>query len=239
MKNPPRYLGGYERVISKAGQLSVNPASVVFRIARPAVFPILGSMKRTIRHIVHSLVLAGLCAGSLSQAVAAEDLTAFQLIKEGNRHVGEDAKDKVTQIRSEKSIGSLTPTIWYVVYYDPDATAKATEVKFGAGRKLEVKRPARLFELAGKNYLALPKEKLKTDSDKALDIATKDPLLKNLKLTASRMTLEKWEEQPVWKVRLWAAKLRNPGKDADIGEIFIAAEDGKVVRNDLHIDRVD
>ena len=48
-----------------------------------------------------------------------------------------------------------------------------------------------------------------------------------------------FEEMPVWKVRIWAAKLRNPNKDVDIGEVFIAAEDGKVVRNDLHIDRVD
>jgi hypothetical protein len=170
---------------------------------------------------------------------AAEELTAFQLVKEGNRHVGEDAKDKVTQIRSEKSIGSMTPTIWFVVYYDPDATAKATEVKFGAGRKLEVKRPARILELAGKTHTPLPKEKLKTDSDKALDIATKEPILKNLKLTASRMTLERWDDMPVWKVRLWAAKLREPSKDADIGEVFIAADEGKVVKNDLHINRVD
>ena len=175
----------------------------------------------------------------MARTAAAEDLTAFQLIKEGNRHVGEDAKDKVTQIRSEKSIGSLTPTIWYVVYYDPDATAKATEVKFGAGRKLEVKRPARILELAGRTYTQLPKEKLKTDSDKALETATHDPLLKNLKLTASRMTLERWDDMVVWKVRLWAAKLRNPTKDADIGEVFVAAEDGKVVRTDLHINRVD
>jgi hypothetical protein len=196
-------------------------------------------MKWNIQNVVCSLALAGLGAGLLAGPAVAEDLTAFQLIKEGNRHVGEDAKDKVTQIRSEKSIGSLTPTIWYVVYYDPDATAKATEVKFGAGRKLEVKRPARILELAGRTHTPLPKEKLKTDSDKALETATKDPLLKNLKLTASRLTLERWDDMVVWKVRLWAAKLRNPTRDADIGEVFIAAEDGKVVRSDLHIERVD
>jgi len=196
-------------------------------------------MKRIIGRMVVGLALAVTCAVSQPQVLAAEEPTAFELIKEGNRHVGEDAKDKVTQIRSEKSIGSLTPNIWFVVYYDPDATAKATEVKFGAGKKLDVKRPTRLFELAGKAYLPLPKEKLKIDSNKALDIATKDPLLKNLKLTASRMTLERWEEMPVWKVRLWAAKLRNPSKDADIGELFIATEDGKVVRHDLRINRVD
>lgn len=211
---------------------------MVFTIAPGGRIPILPRMKRTIRNFTGSLLLGLLAAGSGS-ADAAEELTAFQLIKEGNRHVGEDAKDKVTQIRSEKSIGSLTPTIWFVVYYDPDATAKATEVKFGAGKKLEVKRPARILELAGRSHTPLPKEKLKTDSDKALDIATKEPILKNLKLTASRMTLERWDDMPVWKVRLWASKLRNPSKDVDIGEVFIATDEGKVVKNDLHIDRVD
>jgi hypothetical protein len=183
----------------------------------------------------------GLCLALLAVARADEgkDLTAFQLIKESNRYVGEDAKDKIVQIRSEKSLGSMTPTIWYIVHYDPDATAKATEVKFGAGQKLTVKRPGRILELAGKNYLPLDRDKLKIDSDKALETAMKDPQLKNLKLLASRLTLEKWEEAPTWKVRLWAAKLRNPNKDVDIGEIFLSAESGKVMRNDLHIDRVD
>src|SRR4051794_26649057 len=83
---------------------------------------------------------------ALTQVARAADLTAFDLIKEGNRYVGEEAKDKVVQIRSEKSIGTLTPTIWFIVFYDPDATFKATEVKFGAGRKMDVKRPMRMLE---------------------------------------------------------------------------------------------
>ena len=201
-------------------------------------------MKRTIQNIIGSLIVVGLGVTSSSPLVAddakdSKELTAFQLVKEGNRHIGEDAKDKVVQIRSEKSLGTLVPNIWYVVYYDPDATAKATQVKFGSGRKLEVKRPSRLFELAGSAYLPLDRDKLKVDSDQAIQTATSDPLLKNLKLLATRLTLERWDDMPVWKVRLWAAKLRNPSKDADIGEVFISSENGKVVRNDLKIDRVD
>ena len=30
------------------------------------------------------------------------------------------------------------PNVWYVVYYDPDAVLKAVEVKFGAGKKMDV-----------------------------------------------------------------------------------------------------
>ena len=194
-------------------------------------------MKMLIRSWM-GLVIVGACL-SVASVQAGDEKTAYALIKEGNRHVGEDAKDKVVQIRSEKSLGSLTPNIWYVVYYDPDATTKATQVKFGAGVKMEVKREFRLFELASKAHLPLEREKLKVDSDKAIEVATSEPLLKNLKLLSTRLTLERWEEMPVWKVRLWAAKLRNPTKDADIGEVIISAETGKILKNDLKISRVD
>src|SRR5512136_652848 len=110
---------------------------------------------------VTGLVLCGLFS-ALLRAGAAEP-TAFELIKEGNRHVGEEAKDRVVQIRSDKSIGTLIPNIWYVVYYDPDATAKATEVKFGAGKKLSVKRPARILEPISGKHKELPNDKLKID----------------------------------------------------------------------------
>jgi len=50
---------------------------------------------------------------------------------------------------------------------------------------------------------------------------------------------ERDNKAPVWRVRLWAAKLRNPNRDADIGEVVVAAEDGKVLKTDLHINRVD
>src|ERR1043165_10038171 len=74
------------------------------------------------------------------------DLTAFELIKEANRYVGEQSKDKVVQIRSEKSIGSLTPVVRFVVLYDPTATLKATEVQFAVGKMVAVKRPFPLFQ---------------------------------------------------------------------------------------------
>ena len=47
--------------------------------------------------------------------VFAKEMTAFELIQEGNKHVGEDAKDRIVEIRSEKSILSLQPNIWYIV----------------------------------------------------------------------------------------------------------------------------
>ena len=97
----------------------------------------------------------------LAAPLRAAEATALSLIKEGNRHVGEEAKDRIVQIRSEKSINTLVPNIWYVVYYDPDATAKATEVKFVAGTKASVKRPARILEPITSSHKELPRPKLK------------------------------------------------------------------------------
>lgn len=201
-------------------------------------------MKNYSRSFQRGLVLSMLGIVVLSRGAAASELTAYQLIKEGNRHLGEEARDRVVQIRSEKSVGSLTPTIWYVVYYDPDATAKATEVKFGAGKKLSVKRPARILEFSTGAQRELNREKMKVDSDKAIEIAKKEPLLNNLTLTNTQLWLERdfWsaeKELPVWKVRLWVAKIRRPTESADIGDIYVSAEDGKVLKNDLHIDRAD
>lgn len=186
----------------------------------------------------HLLFAALVACGTVQRASAAE-ATAFSLIKEGNRYVSEDARDKIVQIRSEKSVGGLTPNVWYIVYYDPDARFKSTEVKFGAGRKMDVKRPMRLLEPVTGDHRMLDRDKLKIDSDKAIRIATDEPLLKNLTVTATQLTLQRRDEMPVWKVRLWAARLRDSSRTADIGEVYVSAEDGKVVRNDLKIKRVD
>lgn len=188
---------------------------------------------------VGKMVAAALVFVALSLPTQAGDATAFDLIKEGNRHVGEDSKDKVTQIRSEKSVGGLVPTIWFVVYYDADARMKATEVKFGAGKKMDVTRPFRLIERAT-GYQPMERAKLKIDSDEALKIAQKDPLLEKLKLTNSKMVLEKGEDtRPVWKVTLWAEKSREPSKTVEVGTIVILAEDGRVLDRFLEINRVD
>ncbi len=201
-------------------------------------------MKILLPNIQRGLVLSVLGMMVCSRGAFASELSAYQLIKEGNRHLGEEARDRVVQIRSEKSVGSLTPNIWYVVYYDPDATAKAAEVKFGAGKKLSVKRPARILELGTGAHRELNRDKMKVDSDKAIEIAKKEPLLNNLTLTNTQLWLERdfWsadKDLPVWKVRLWAAKIRRPTESADIGDIYVSAEDGKVLRSDLHIDRLD
>lgn len=189
-------------------------------------------------------LLLGAVAVSLS--ASAGEPTAYDLIKEGNRYIGEQAKDKVVQIRSEKSVGTLTPNIWYIVYYDPTATLKATQVKFGAGKMMKVTRPLRVLEPVTGGDVALDRSKLKVDSDQAIKTAVAEPLLTNLKITATELKLERVGEgvlgtagpgEAMWKVRLWAAKVMRPDQDADVGEVWISATDGKVLKDDLHPER--
>jgi hypothetical protein len=174
-----------------------------------------------------------------ARAALAADPTAFELVKSGDQYVGIQSKDKVVQIRSEKSIASLTPDIWYVVYYDPDATFRAVEVKFGAGQKLDVSRPGRFLERFTDEKQPLDAAKLKIDSDAAIKIALAQPLLKNLTLKATQLWLEHGDVGPQWRVKLWAAKLKNPNDDADIGIVIISSDDGSVIKSDLHPDSVD
>jgi hypothetical protein len=189
------------------------------------------------RHLRPALALGLLALGTL--AAVAKDSTAFDLAKEGNKYVGEQAKDKVVQIRSDKSIGTTTPNVWFVVYRDETATMKAVEVKFGAGKMMSVKRPFRLLEPFTDKDNTLDSKKLKTDSDKALKIALKEPILENLKITASEMKLERGPDtEPVWKISLWAAKLKG-SKDVKVGEIWLDCADGKVSKIDITPSRVD
>src|SRR4051794_36502036 len=145
-----------------------------------------GMKKITLRF----LMLLGLGALALSRSAVAAEPTAFELVREGNDHVGRDARGRVVQIRSEKSVGTLIPNIWYVVYFDPDATAMASEVKFAAGKKVSVKRPSRLLEPITGAHKQLDATKFKLDSDKAIEIAKNEPLLKNLTLTSCELSLE-------------------------------------------------
>jgi len=191
------------------------------------------------------LLAFGLASG-WTAAAAGGGPSAFDLIKEGNRYVGEPSKDKIVEIRSERSVGSLSPDIWYLVFYDPDASLKAVEVKFGAGKKLKVGRPLRLLEPVTGGDAAFDRAKLKIDSDRAIKMAVAEPLLRNLKITSTQLTLERVGQgvlghsgpgEPVWKVKLWANKLHEPNREANVGEIWLSATDGTVTKNDLRPER--
>jgi hypothetical protein len=176
---------------------------------------------------------------ALAHSIQAEtpsqtDPTALALVSKGDNYVGIQSKDKLVEIVSDKSIGSLQPNIWHVIYYDPDAPMKCVEVKFGAGQEMDVSHPLRPFQLPRKGDEVFDKGKLKVDSDQALNIAGDQPLVKPLTLKATKLTLTHGDFLPVWKVELWAAKQSDPNHLAGVGYVTISATDGTIVRTDLH-----
>lgn len=187
----------------------------------------------------HFLLFSSLLVLVSARAAWADNPTAFELIKRGNQYVGEQSKNKVLRIHSDKSVASLMPNIWHVVYFDPDAALKEADVKFGAGQEMSVSRGWRPFAFPAKESNVLDPAKLKVDSDRALKLASAQPLLKGLTLEAAKLTLDHSDAGPVWKVQLWAAKLKDPKKTADLGVVILSATDGSVVKNDLHPDRAD
>ena len=201
-------------------------------------------MKNLMNFAGSRMPLAAFALG-LAVSLNGADLTAFGLIKEGNEYVSKEAQNKVIQIRSERSVRGLTPAVWYVTYYDPDATFKATEVKFGAGKKMNVKRPARVWDRIDGTDAALDRKRMRVDSDRAAQIALKQPLLEKLTIKATRLVLDRAgnaglgdKSLPAWRVELWAAKLANPNRMTHIGQIIVSADDGKVLVTDLNINRV-
>jgi len=185
------------------------------------------------------IVLAALALDGFSQAVFAGEATALSLIKQADEYVGKGVAGNVIGIRSEKSVAGLQPNIWYVVYYDKDTMFKTAEVKFGAGKELEVRHPMRqpFAYINDKNLL--DQKTITVDSDKAIKIATAEKLLEGLTIRATQLWLERTDGVDTWRVKLWAQKLRHPNDDADIGQVYISADDGKVIKTDLHIEHVD
>ncbi len=182
--------------------------------------------------------LAAILLSPLVPAFAGPEPTAFQLAKEGNHFVGEPSKDKVLALYSEKSIAGLTPSLWHVAYFDPDASFRVVEVKFGAGLKLAVSRPWKLFGGTGKAGNVLDLKKFKVDSTQAIQLASSQPLLQPFTLKATQLWLRRGDDGLTWKVRLWAAKLGKPDVIMEIGDLYLSPEDGKVLRADLHIERL-
>ena len=99
--------------------------------------------------------------------------------------------------------------------------------------------PARLLERLTDEQGALDATKLKIDSDKAIKIATAQPLLKNLTLKATQLWLEHGDNGPQWTRQALGRQIENPTDDADIGIVIISAADGSVIKTDLHPNSVD
>jgi hypothetical protein len=188
-------------------------------------------MKR--RYFAVPIVALAFALTRVTQAEPTAVPTALNLAYQGDNYVGIQSKDRIVRITSDKSMGTLAPTVWHVVFYDPNSPFRTVEVKFGSGQEMDVSHPVlRPFEPAARESEVLDRARLKIDSDGALNIAAGQPALKSLTLRASKLTLTYSDGGPIWKVQLWAAK--PDGNDADVGTVIMSAIDGTVTKAGLH-----
>lgn len=170
---------------------------------------------------------------SIEPALMAAPPTALAVAKIGDKLIPSHAKDKVIQIYSERSENGLAPDVWYVEYYDPTVAFKKTQLKFVRGKVVETTHPKHVLDtFSGTKQLNW--RKLKIDSDKALSIALKDPLLKHLDLQAAQYWLQLSSVGPTWKLRFWMPQLSKPGKLNQIGDVYILSQTGEILREELH-----
>jgi hypothetical protein len=180
-----------------------------------------------------SVAVLALALGAPGQSLPVTNLSAFTLVKVGDKAIAPQAKDKITQIHSEKSSGGLVPAVWYIDYLDATAAFRTTEVKFVDGKVAEVKHPKRLLDtLTGTKLLEW--RKLKIDSNRALAIALKEPALEKSDLRAVQFWLDRTESTCTWRIHFWAALLGRPDQVKDVGEVFISSRTGEVIKNDIH-----
>lgn len=160
--------------------------------------------------------------------------TAFALVKEGDKVVARQAKDRITEIRSDRSTTDLTPDTWYIDYFDPTAAFKMTEVKFVAGKVEGITHPKHWWDsLTGGKQLEW--KKLKINSDRALAIATKETALKSLHLQAVQFWLDRAATGSTWKVRFWGSPLDKPEQTAEIGDVYLSGRTGEIIKDDLRV----
>jgi hypothetical protein len=183
-------------------------------------------------------VLLGIGLGLAVAGMASAEPTALDLAKRGNDYVGIQCKGKVLRIYSDKSVGGIEPATWHVVYYDPDTYSKSIQVIFAGGQEQQVAASLHIFQMPAKLRDVLDQSKLVVDSDRALDIAQTLPSLQGLTLTSSVLTLEIADPGPVWTVQLWAAKKKDPTKEAKLGTVTISATDSSIIKSDLKPDKV-
>lgn len=185
------------------------------------------------------ILVLGTVLAMAAARVALADPTALDLAKKGDDFVGTQSKDRVLQIWSEKSVAVLMPNIWYVDYYDPDAGWKTVEVKFGGGREMEVTHPSHFWQGHPNAVDVFDMSRINIDSDRALRIASSQSLIKALTLKESQMTLHRTGDGVVWTIELYAGKVSEPNREIDIGSVTLNADDGSVIKMDLHPDKAD
>lgn len=176
-----------------------------------------------------------------AQPVELPPPTAFLALKEGDRFLNGRSRGKVVKIVSTKSADGSMPANWSVFYFDPLARQKLVEVQFVGHEMIKVHEPGAPF---GGLFASTPKPldtaKLAINSDEMARILLRQPDVDRLPARITELELMAGDrDEPVWKVVLWSVKRRDPNLSVRIGELLVAAADGRIISSTLKPSRVD
>ena len=187
-------------------------------------------MARTTPILALATVLAAFA--SLSPALQAKPLTAFQAQEIAATHVQPTSQKKMIAIRGDRSATELTPDTWTVLFYDEMADQQGRMITV-SGKAITGIRDGYMelgrFRLAAyKLEEVIDPAQLKVDSDRALNLLSQTNLLKPYTLSSVTYTLEKDKDlrEPIWRLEVYVDK---SGKEDDIGFARISAQDGKII----------
>jgi len=127
------------------------------------------------------------------------------------------------------------PTNWSVFYFDPMARQRLVEVQFHGHEMIKVHEPGSAFGgLFASTPRPLDNAKLSIDSDEAVRILLRQPEVDKLPARITELELTSGDrDEPVWKIVLWSVKRRDSTVSVRIGELLLAASDGRVISSTL------
>ena len=146
-------------------------------------------------------------------------------------------KQRVIAIRGVRSSLSSMPVEWLIWFYDPNALQNGRRVRVSGDNVTEIKEgfteigKARLFPYRMEEVL--PRNRFQVDSDEAFARVTNLGPLRGRKITSSIWELKKSKGNVpfVWNITLFTDI---GGKEAELAQARLSAEDGKLIELNLH-----
>jgi hypothetical protein len=174
--------------------------------------------------LVHATLFVGAILFTLPSAcVAAEKtMTAFEVLKEARRQLGNRSGKDVLSMESEN--GKLRPRYWWITFYDESLFLKKRVIQMIGPEMIQNIEPGNPFDGGNKKYVIDP-ESLKYDSDKCITFLERMAKDNGIPLHSINVRLEKphpGETSPIWFFEFFNSK------NEKLGKVSISASTGKV-----------
>lgn len=169
-------------------------------------------------------------------------VSAFQAKALAEQMVPENVRTNVMQITGTRRPGSLTPTSWRFLFWDPEADQHVRAVTVTDGIAAPAKEGfvelGKLRMVSYKKSEVIDPARLQIDSTKALEILQATPQLQNVPITSATYFLDKGKGNslpPVWKLTLYT---RRNNEEIPLGDVRVVADTGLILEFGIKLNRL-